>query len=128
LFWARDPITGDFGAGRLSKIDESEYHLMIERITRGLFYHEFNDVLPSQIAIAATRYKDFKSLAPFMSRMRTRRLGVQFSYSFMSSQEVGTDSVWLYEFHRSECVMALTGDLCHVALPEFRARPSATSA
>ncbi len=101
---------------------------MIERITRGLFCHEFNYPLPSEIAVEVIRYKDFKKFEALLSRMQTRRLGVQFSYSYMSAPEIETDSVWFYEFHRSECVMALTGNLCHDALQGPRARPGVPSA
>ncbi len=91
---------------------------MIERITRGLFYHEFKYTLPSEIDVEVTRYRNFKKFESLMTHMPTRRLGVQFSYSFVTEPEIETDSVWFYEFHQSECVMALTGNLCHVALPK----------
>jgi hypothetical protein len=109
----RDPATGEFGPGRLSTLDDCEYQTMIGRISRGLFYYELKQVLPSNVMIKVARYTSFDKLEPFLPRMQTSRVGLQFAYHFMYSSEADcTDSVWLYEFQRSEYVMALTGTLC----------------
>jgi hypothetical protein len=105
----RNPATNEWGHATL--LDKAVYDSMIRRITRGLYFREYREILPERTAISISRRRHFNEMSEFMKYARRRDIGTQFAYAVLCADERPVDTLWMYIFHQRECALAATGAL-----------------
>ena len=109
----RSPITGHFEPRRLFKWTLSEsHHPIIRKITRGLYYHNFNSTLNPQTIIdvtylpkLSTEMRDFiyQNMVPGDTGGDPR-----FIYAYLWNADYPEKSIWFFQFYSRHWASAFT--------------------
>lgn len=92
------------------KIESDAFKPVIERITRGLYWHRYGgERLPLSIEMQVAQLQLGEWLTDFVSDMnRFAVAGDQFMCAYDRMNDYPTISVWVYVFHRRFIAMAMT--------------------
>jgi hypothetical protein len=92
------------------KIESDAFKPMIDRITRGLYWHTYKgDRLPLDIEIKIAEMRIGNWLPDFVSDMAHGLVGLdQFFYACKRMDDHPTISVWVYAIHRRLVAMEMT--------------------
>jgi hypothetical protein len=96
------------------KIESRAFKPVIERITRGLYWHRYqSERLPLAVKMQIGQLRIGEWLPEFVSDMNKVAVARdQFLYAYNRTDDHPTVSVGVYVFHRRLIAMALT-DVCH---------------
>ena len=83
---------------------------MIIRITRGLFFHHFHQILPTNIRVKAHYYNyvDEDLYKIYEASQKYSIGGNQFVYSVFRTEDLPNVTVWLYQFYEGHWAGAVT--------------------
>jgi len=91
------------------KIESDAFKPVIERITRGLYWHFYHQCLPLDIEMQIGQLRVGEWLPEFVSDMNRFGLGGdQFLCAYNRMDDHPTVSIWVYVFHRRLIAMAMT--------------------
>jgi hypothetical protein len=84
---------------------------VIKRITKGLYFYHFNEILSPDTEIKAYWLNSFgPKLKAYASTLKQASIGGEsFIYCYGRSEESPQTSIWLYQFHMSHFAGASTG-------------------
>jgi hypothetical protein len=93
------------------KIESDAFKPMIEWITRGLYWHIYDERLPLDTQMRIRQMRIGEWLPEFVSDMgRYGAGGDQFLFACKRMDDHPTVSIWVYVFHRRLIGMAMTDD------------------
>lgn len=84
---------------------------VIIRMTRGLYYHHFKEILPQEVIVEPYLFgKVDPMLENFAQNLRRSSIGGDaFIYGFGRAFDAPYESIWFYQFHNSHFAGASTG-------------------
>jgi hypothetical protein len=91
------------------KIESTAFKPVVERITRGLYWHFYHETLPLETSMKISRLRIGEWLPEFVSDMT--RFGVggdQFYCAYNRMDDHPTVSLWVFVFHRRLLAMVMT--------------------
>jgi hypothetical protein len=89
--------------------DAEVFHEMLDRITRGLYWHHYRERLPLGLQMEKHRL-DPRTELDFLGELNCCRIGgEQFFYAYNRMETHPTVSAWVYLFHQSLLGIVLTG-------------------
>jgi len=104
------------GQQTVTEMHIEPYERTLAKITRGLYFHHYGEVLPRDTPVVPC---DFK-LSPEEMKETLRKLtmarvgdGKQFQYAYGRASDDPRASVWFYLFHERHLVSAYTGRRPH---------------
>jgi hypothetical protein len=111
-----------YGYGRTYKWPRESHDKVIEKITRGLYYHHFRETLASMVPIEITNIDSLRLnpnidilnwLQQTINELPQHNVGgiEKFAYAFGRVPENPKLSMWIYQFYRRHWAAAITGDL-----------------
>jgi len=111
------------GTATEGAFDAEAHDRVIERITRGLYFHHSGQPLPLESPIEVYPIRDGsdwqKDVAPLLTQMRVRTIGgpAIFEYAFAHTDGEPKSSLWIYRFHARHVAVAETGSLAPGYIP-----------
>ena len=111
--WMRSPTTGRFEATRTYKWPVGTHNPVIEKITRGLYYHHFKvdlaQTVTVQVGFLDIFPEDVRELA-MGNDFHRRNLGGddRFCYAFARCIEDPEISLWIFQFYKRHWATAAT--------------------
>lgn len=89
----------------------STYQVVFERTTRGLYFHRTGRIVSPGTSIVLTALSPVPNLdAPEIKALAQHSVGDSACIYRFGIEGQSDNSVWLYEFYKAQCVMAVTGE------------------
>ena len=112
-FWIRSPTTGRFEETRTFKWPVESHDPVIEKITRGLYYHHFNGSLSPTTSVSVyylDRLTDeLRDIAMGENVARSNLGGDdRFCYAYGRTAESPESTLWMYQFYMHHWAAAIT--------------------
>lgn len=121
---ARSP----YGYGWTYKWPRENHDKVIEKITRGLYYHHFHEILATAVSFEIIFLTGLNAeLEQTILSMRRCNVGGagRFAYAYGRLAEERQVSLWIYQFYLRHWAAAITKpEFCDIAAPEFGISPS----
>ena len=110
--WVESPGGVIFGRANVTTWDAQSHDEMIIRITRGLYFHHYGDILSPDISVDVFYFShlDDTLQAAFNSTRQYSIGGNQFVYRTGRATDAPSVSIWLYQFHERHWAGAVTDD------------------
>lgn len=85
---------------------------VLERTTRGLYWHCYGERLPASVPVRASTIKEEarnETMLEFVKGINKRRVGEgQFLFGYIRLEDRPTASIWIYVFHKRVFAAAIT--------------------
>jgi hypothetical protein len=97
--------------------DAKTHDRVIERITRGLYFHHFGEPLPFELPVEVIPICDgsdwLTAIKPFLRSMKVGDIGghAAFEYAYARAEDERDGSLWIYRFYERHVAAATTGSL-----------------
>ncbi len=110
--WLKSPGGVIFGKAWTTEWDRKSHDETISRITRGLYFHHYEEILPPAICITPYYLSGLNQemLAAFDGTQQCSIGGDQFVYLTGRAADEPTVSIWLYQFHQKHWALAWTNE------------------
>ena len=88
--------------------EASTQRQMIRRLVKGLWFKEFQEILPPHVAIQPLLLESFDGLEEAFMKCTWKQIGEQFSYGYGVAEDQPA-SCWFFTFHGGNLSAAFTG-------------------
>jgi hypothetical protein len=108
--WLRSP-SGRFEQSRTFKWPMENHDPVIEKITRGLFYHNFGNILSPDLSVEVTYLNGFdRHLLEIAGSLNRANVGgdERFCYAYSRTSEDPEVSLWFFQFYQRHWAAAIT--------------------
>lgn len=91
------------------KIDSDLIEGMLERITRGLFWHNFRRILPQELKVETYVFRNLVGLEAFLGKAYKKSIAAgQFQFAASQLEDEPNVSMWIYLIHNRFAAGATT--------------------